>query len=1164
MKPLFRSALAGILLLPLCDLLAQEPAPAAAKPAAPAAEPPRIVTKEQTIFVPFEKLEEVFGKQDQGIFLPYREFLEMWNKVNLPETLKKKEPPVEGVLAGAAYVGKVEGDVATIQAKLTFEALKQGWSKLAIGAPGLPIAQAKSTAILSAAAGGYEVLFPDKGSYVMDATLYGKVNREPGMNTLHLQLPKTAVAQFELTIPEKGLEFKITPASAYTAVENPDGTTKLLVYFGSSEQVDIGWSRKTGETALKPLLFVDAATVVRIGPGSLRTETELDYQILRSGVDALDILAPAGDQVLSVDGQNIKEWTVQPGGANQPQKVHVSLYTPAKEKYLLKLRLERALGALPQKAPLPLIQADKVERQSGTIAIHAANELVVEVAELQELTQQAPAPAANPKAEDRSLVGEYRYLRLPYAGNVAISEAKPQIDITSETLALVEPETLGVRSVFHFDVKKAGIFSAQIELPPGLMHVEATGDGIDTAKVQKLDARDVLVVKFTGRRVAQFDVTVTADAPRDKPDAPLTAPVFNVRNVERQEAKVGVAIHVSLKANTTDRGDLHEEDIRQLSALPIAHPDLTPLTLGFRYRGVAKPAQVAFELRKPRVSAEVLTALEVRETLMRHTWTIEYDVEYVGVSEFSVQLPAVIANDVQIEGDNIKERTKVEEKDAKGKPTGAILWKITLQDKVLGAYELKLTHDTPRAEQKPGATATVTLQTVRPIAVFRETGQISVIKDGNLEITATDAKGFELMDPKELAPQLQSDGVFLAYKYTGQPGALTLQVAKNLYLAVPPVVVTYAVLTSVVAEDEAETTEVIYWVRNNAQQFFSIQLPSRGDRKAKLLSDAFVAGEPQQPSRRPDRNEVLIRLPARQESGEAFPVRFVYEVPSSHPGQKLGWRGRLHLDPPQLAGDASTAIDILQTKWTLFLPSEHRYLHFTGAMRTDIAGRGWDEFRSFFNLLVPKFGPAPASTGFVAQSEPTPLPPAKTPGFDTQLQREGAEISLRRLDAPAAIGIVYESKGFAATTEAIACLLALAAGICLLGCSRRSRFLYFVIAGLGALVIAGAVDPRGARFWESIYLGVFLAALVWFAACLWKGLRSVRLPAFRRPRPSAPPVPPVAAATPDPTPSEPAATRIVTPPGVPDPVNPVAEAPVEPPPELPPSSKKPGSRKKEP
>src|SRR5262249_47269643 len=154
-------------------------------------------------------------------------------------------------------------------------------------------------------------------------------------------------------------------------------------------------------------------------------------------------------------------------------------------------------------------------------------------------------------------------------GNVAVSEAKPQVEVASETLVTVEPEVLALHTTFNYNVKKAGIFSTDIDLPAGFTHFEATGDEIDSALPQKVNGRDVLQIKFRARRLGPFTFTVTADANRDKPDAALTVPVFNIPGAERHEAKVGVAIHVSLKANTTERGDLREEDIRGLQDLPI-------------------------------------------------------------------------------------------------------------------------------------------------------------------------------------------------------------------------------------------------------------------------------------------------------------------------------------------------------------------------------------------------------------------------------------------------------------------------------------------------------------------------------------------------------------------------------------------------------------------
>jgi hypothetical protein len=985
--------------------------------------------------------------------------------------------------------------------------------------------------VLNFADGGYEVLFPSKGSYEIEATLYGRIARETGRSTLRLKLPRTSVSQFEISIPDKGLEFAITPAAAFSSVENADGTTRLVVYFGASQEVNISWTKKTGETALSALLFADVQTDVRLSAGVVRTDATVSYRILRAGVTTFEVLVPDNQQVLAVNGQNLKEWTLKAeGGA---QRLHVDLHTAAKDGYTLGIRMEAALPSLPQQVKLPLLQAQGVERQSGAVVVTADPDLLVEMGAVEGLTQQAVAVGKDGRATT-GLVGSYRYLRLPYSGSLTVSEAKPQVEVAGETLLRVTPEMQELTARFDYTVKKAGIFATQIELPAGFSDAEATGEQIESATVQDVGGKKMLNVKFTTRRIGKFFFVVTAEAPRAKPEDPVGVPVFAPQNVERSEMKVGLAIHVSLKANTVDKGDLREEDIRNLGSLTIKDAGANPLTLGFRYRGVAKPAQVLFELRKPRVSAEVLAMLEVREALVRSGWTILYNVEYAGVNEFSIQIPKAIGDDVQIEGANIKERIKTDGKNAQGQPDGTVTWKVVLQDRVLGGYELRLSHDTARGEQKQGATTQIALTEIQPLNLFRETGQIAVIKDGNLEFTKTDAKGLEVIDPKELHGPLQRDGVFLAYKYSAHPVALKLDVSKNFYLEVPTAIVSYAVLNSVIAEDQAETTEVIYWVRNNSQQFFSIQLPTKAGKQAKLLSDAFVDGRPQQPSKRPDKNELLIRLPARQDNKEEFSVRFVYEVPSPKPGDRLGWRGTLNIQPPILADTG-----ILQTKWTLWLPKDFRYVKFSGSMREALSVRGWDIFvngggptfpiiqRKFpgMRLFLPRVGPDAPNPDAARQAEPPRLAPATEPGFDTRLQPEGVSVVMRRLDAPSEIKVGYRGKTYAATVEAMACLLAFYGGVRLLGRPRSSRFAYFMFVGFGALIIAGAVNPRGASFWYMIYLGVFLAALVWLACGVWKWVRGI--PGHCRRwwdraksvifKPSAPPrVPPSVPPTPPP------------------------------------------------
>lgn len=1031
---------------------------------------PTPTSTEQTIYVPFEKLEDVFENQERGVFLPYREFLELWNKVNLPDKIKTAEPPVDGVLAAGHYSGRVTDKTAVITASLQMEAFKDGWSRVELGGdPNLQIADVKSTASLDFRDGKYAVIFPAKGKYTLDATLQLPVTNSNGWNKLEIELPKTAASQFEVTIPGSNLDVTVTPTGAYTTSEQPDGTTKVAVYFGPSQKISIQWKNRAAATALQPLLYSTATNLITASTGSLTTKTRLEYRTLRAPVSQFSVLVQKEDQVVDVAGSNIRDWRIEPAG--DKQRVIATLTEPARpggDITIVEIEVERAMPKLPAKLPLPLISAENVERQDGTISLFAATGLRIEPLDLQGLIQQS---AMN----DVSSAGVFRYSRAAYSGSLLVTEAQPLIDVSSQTLVTIDTESKKLEAFFEYNIRQAGIFEARVIVPEGFSDVEAAGDLVENSSV----TGNQLTIRFKQRVTGNVAFTVTGEASRKKPDEPISAAVFQFPGVARHDAKIGLAVHTGLKATTQDMGDLRTENVQNITAVQPKNPDITPLILGFRYRqaeneSLPKTATVVFEPRQPRVSVQVLAFSDLRESLVRTVWVLHYRIEYAGVNTLRFSVPAPIADDIQIEGDNIQQRTRHPEKD------GAVIWTITLQDKVLGATELRLTLDRPQTNLQQGAAESISLPEIKPLDVFRETGQIAILKAGNIEITETKPIGLELIDPQELDENIPREGIYLAYKYAAHPVALDLNVAKNLYLDVPEALATYAVLTSVIAENRAETTEVIYWLRNNSQQFISVQLPQGG----RMLSDAFVDGEAQQPSQRPDKNEVLIRLPANANAENAkreFSVRFIYEVPSKKPDSGLWPRGTIRTMPPVLKG-----VDVVQTKWTLYLPPGFRYIKLDGPMK-EFAGRwGWDRFRHFADSFVPQFGPQPVRLPAIASNEPPELPAAKGGGFDFQIPKEGTAVTLRRMDAPAEIVTHYRSKAYANVIEAVLFIVAIWGGVRLVNRERLARFGYALGVGGGALVIAGAVAPRAAGMWTAIYLGVLVAIGVWVAAAAWR------------------------------------------------------------------------------
>ncbi|MCY3024672.1 MAG: hypothetical protein NTW87_37345, partial [Planctomycetota bacterium] len=97
------------------------------------AEPPKLLVRERTVYVPYEKLKETFDKEGRGVFLPYEEFLKLWNagqpKEKPPEEIK---PPADAVITGGSYVGVAKETAVRFDVTYKVKALGKNWSELAL------------------------------------------------------------------------------------------------------------------------------------------------------------------------------------------------------------------------------------------------------------------------------------------------------------------------------------------------------------------------------------------------------------------------------------------------------------------------------------------------------------------------------------------------------------------------------------------------------------------------------------------------------------------------------------------------------------------------------------------------------------------------------------------------------------------------------------------------------------------------------------------------------------------------------------------------------------------------------------------------------------------------------------------------------------------------
>lgn len=1064
-------------------------------PAAPA-DPLKI---ERRVFVPFEDLAATMQDQGQGVFLPYREFLDMWNRLLEKKEAEKVKPPADGLLASAVFTGKVEGEVAVVEAVLQVESFKEGWAVLPLGAQELNVAKAETgKATLRRGEHGMEALLPEKGKYELKLQTFSRLQRGTGRQSLALALPKTPVSKLDLTIPGTGWEFTTEPATAFTSVPAPDGQgTVVSVFFGDRDRMTLSWQKAGGETKLTPLLFADLQAKCDLAPGALHTTMEVNYSILRAGVSEFELAVPLPHEVLAVRGENIKEWNVTaPEGGTGTQILKVSLHAPARDRFALSLELEAAVAQLPASLQAPPVEARGVLRQSGNIEVRAAAELDTTVKDVTGLAQQAVAEAPQPAgaAAVKPLLGNWRFLKLPWTLTLAAKKAEPVVEVESFTDFQVMPDHLTFRADFAWTIKRAGIFETRLQLPAGWEGVEATGPDVEGSSEELTGegaaARRTLTIRFKNRLEGRTTVQVSGRQVRAAAETEAAVPVFAPQGVARHDALVGVRVDETLEANTRDAGGLKQEDVRRLTNKAAAAP-ADPInsnknaaaawTIGFRYRGEAAPAILTFKTRKPQVSGEVLTLTEIKDQSVSHHWWIVWDVLYSGIDTFYLSVPKAIAGDLRVLTSTLKEVDKTWQP-AAGADAAKESWKIVARDKVPGRFTVELSYETPLGALEPGKNVDVAIPEIALLDLFQETGQIAVVKSGSLEVLTPDkSPALEPADPKELAPQLQKPGVLLAWKWKRHPAAVTLPVSRNELVSVPQAIVTYASLTSVMSTDEAITTEVVYHVRNNTQQYFTVKLPAG----ARMLSDVTVAGKSQQPQRRADQDGILIRLPASQEQQGEFVVRFVYDVASTRQGKGLGESGTVAIPQPEL-----TDAGILQSQLTLYLPSGFAWHDFDSAMQLKAEARGWAKQRRRLGWLVPALGPQLPEYG----EKPWAAPPALTSNdrgpFDFQLPRDGQAFLLHRLDQPAPVAADYRSKRLEHSLEAVGVLAGLGLGFLLRRSSLGVKFGYALFGGVGALVLEGAMDTAAGGFLRYFFVGVVLAVGFWMARAVVKFFRS--------------------------------------------------------------------------
>ena len=385
----------------LSEVQGQQPDEATADEEPAVEQPAKKPLREQTIYVPYSKLRDIFEKEGRGVFLPYDQFQELWQKARqheAPDPQRPVRPPVDALLTAIESEAVVTDDVVRVTAKANIEVLRIGWHQVPLRLGDAAVLEARldgQPARLVHRQGGYHLLIEkeDAGRSEFELELvYAKAfTKSPGQNTVSFQAPQAPVNRWRIRVPEAGVKVNIHPLIAATeapldADQPPDepaavDETIVLAFIGAAPEVRIDWNPKAeGATGLGALATVEAQQEISVDEGVLRSTTRLTYDISRAEIAQLEIDVPADHKVVNVFDPNVRQWDVTRDG--EVQHIVVQLFQPTRGTQRLTVELEQFQeDLLEQGVTAPVVRAVGAGRQHGTVVVRLSGTLRGKISE---------------------------------------------------------------------------------------------------------------------------------------------------------------------------------------------------------------------------------------------------------------------------------------------------------------------------------------------------------------------------------------------------------------------------------------------------------------------------------------------------------------------------------------------------------------------------------------------------------------------------------------------------------------------------------------------------------------------------------------------------------------------------------------------------------------
>ncbi len=735
------------------------------------------VVREQTIYVPYEKIRQVFEQPGRGVYIPYEEFQALRDAAKPPKEIAKlPESPIAAMISEMESVATVSGNIVTVDAKITIEVFRDGWIEIPLQLEDAALLSAtmegQPAKMLKKLGEGYQLLIDNTLDNLKTQDIKAEarsrrlelllsyaqaIEKSPGKNSVTFNIPQASISRWKVVVPEPDAKIDFSPmiaapesdANTEETASNATNETVLHALVGAAPQVRFSWTSKAeGATGLEALTNVQILQQTTVEEDILRTTARLEYEMSRGTVETLAVAVPENQTVVSAFDPNIRKWSVRHEGGKQI--VDIELFEPASTRQTVQMELEQLLTT-PKDAKdaenvkdakhvlaIPELTAWNVDRQQGILAVKTADEIALETVRTQGLlrmdTAELPGSLGNQKWE-----AAYRIAGTSYALEVALSKIEPRITAMSQMHLGFEADATGMEWLVLFNIEQAGIFQMTFEIPAEAQWVEVNGNmrnafqgGYTAAIIDDFtlaDSKDnpgmkTMTVNLRRKAIGKVGLMITYSHRHS----------INMRESLRETTEKTEEIAIKLPGlgknfveRTEGRMVLHASDTFRVNALELQRLQAVSVEqvqgddwyhykggrLAFLFGDTLPSFKIQAERRKPQFTLHEVRTVRIDDGSIKQTAKFLYDVRFSGIKSFRIDVPEALSGRINLKSDGDWRETRIIPAPEDVAP-GYVAWEFATKSSILGSGQFEISWEDELSQLEIGKSLPISIPRFLP------------------------------------------------------------------------------------------------------------------------------------------------------------------------------------------------------------------------------------------------------------------------------------------------------------------------------------------------------------------------------------------------------------------------------------------------------------------